>query len=689
VRIEESIEVEAPREAVWEEVRDPARYGRFLHGLGTWEPQSDGEPGLGSRYRMRLTVGPTQAGGLLELVEYEEPTELAWTSILGVDQRGRWRLRESAGGGTKVTVRLYYQAPGRVFGALADRLAAPRVRESLRTALESLKHRVEGSGTGAQTGATGLGELAGGLAEGARVAVRARLLRPERPDRLLRAGAALWRYGATPAAGFAASAARFPDRAAILDEAGALTFAQVHRRTNALAHALADAGVLEGDGVAVMCRNHRGFVEAVGALSKLGANSLLLNTSFAGPQLADVVQREKPRALIYDQEFAELLSEAGHRRKRFVAWEEEPGSASDPTLEELVAEGDPDDVVGPVHEGRVVILTSGTTGTPKGAARAQPGGALGTLTALLARIPLRARETTMIAAPLFHAWGFAHLALGLGLGSTYVLQRRFDPEQTLAAAACHRASVLVAVPVMIQRIMELPPEVRRRWDLSALRVVALSGSALPGDLAARFMDEFGEVIYSLYGSTEVGWAAVAGPEDLRTAPGTAGTPPRGTELRILDDEGGTLPPGEVGRIFVRNDMLFEGYTGGGGKELVDGFMSTGDVGRLDERGHLFVEGRDDEMIVSGGENVFPREVEDLLAGHSDVAEAAVIGVEDERFGQALKAFVVPRAGASPSADDLRAFVKENLARFKVPREVELLDELPRNSTGKVLKRELA
>jgi fatty-acyl-CoA synthase len=690
VRIEESIELAAPREEVWAEVRDPARYGRFLSGLGTWEPQGDGQPGLGARYRMRLTVGPTQAGGLVELVEYDEPSELAWTSILGIDQRGRWRLRDAPGGGTKVTVRLAYQVPGRLFGALADALSAPRVRASLRTALASLKRRVEGGpGEAESKGAiAGVGAVAAGVAEGARVVARARLIRPERPDRLLRAGAAVLRYGATPAAGFAASAARFPNRPAILDEAGMLTFAEVHRRTNALAHALSDAGVVEGDRVAIMCRNHRGFVEAVGALSKLGVHSLLLNTSFAGPQLADVVAREKPRALVYDEEFAELLAEAGRRRKRFVAWEEEPGSASDPTLEELVAAGDPQDVVGPSQEGRVVILTSGTTGTPKGAARAQPSGALGTMTALLSRIPLRARETTMIAAPLFHAWGFAHLALGLGLGSTYVLRRRFDPEQTLAATARHRASTLVAVPVMIQRIMELPPEVRRRWDLSALRVVALSGSALPGDLATRFMDEFGEVIYSLYGSTEVGWAAVAGPEDLRAAPGTAGTPPRGTDLRILDEEGGELPEGQTGRIFVHNDMLFEGYTGGGGKDMVDGFMSTGDVGRIDEEGRLFVEGRDDEMIVSGGENVFPREVEDLLADHPKVAEAAVVGVEDERFGQALKAFVVPRQGASPSAEELRGYVKENLARFKVPREVEMLDELPRTSTGKVLKREL-
>jgi fatty-acyl-CoA synthase len=176
---------------------------------------------------------------------------------------------------------------------------------------------------------------------------------------------------------------------------------------------------------------------------------------------------------------------------------------------------------------------------------------------------------------------------------------------------------------------------------------------------------------------------------MRTAPGTAGKAPRGTVLKILEEDGGReLPTGETGRIFVGNEMLFEGYTGGGEKEVVDGLMSTGDVGHVDEEGRLFVEGRDDEMIVSGGENVFPAEVEDQLAKHEAVKDVAVIGVDDEKFGQALKAFVVKKGGAKLSEDDAKKYVKANLASFKVPREIEFMDELPRNATGKVLKREL-
>jgi fatty-acyl-CoA synthase len=208
-------------------------------------------------------------------------------------------------------------------------------------------------------------------------------------------------------------------------------------------------------------------------------------------------------------------------------------------------------------------------------------------------------------------------------------------------------------------------------------------------MAIRWMDLFGDNIYNLYGSTEVAYATVATPEDLREAPGTAGKPLRNTVVKILDENGEELPLGETGRIFVGSDTAFEGYTGGGNKESVGGLLSSGDVGYFDEAGRLHVSGRDDEMIVSGGENVFPREVEDLLAEHGEIAEAAVIGVDDEEFGQRLKAFVVVKdGGKGPSEDDLKGYVKQNLARYKVPREVVFLDELPRNATGKVLKREL-
>jgi acyl-CoA synthetase (AMP-forming)/AMP-acid ligase II len=522
----------------------------------------------------------------------------------------------------------------------------------------------------------------------ARTLAEAGILRPTRPDKALRIANALRRWGPTPAAGYTAAAIRDPDGTAIIDELGTLTFDEVHRRTNALAHSLSDAGVKEGDGVAIMCRNHRGFIDATVACSKLGAHALYLNTAFAGPQITDVVKREKPVALVYDEEFEGLTHDAGERRKRFIAWHDGATKLKDPLLEDLIEAGDPDDVVPPAEKGRVVILTSGTTGTPKGAQRKQPQ-SLDPAAALFSKIPLRAGERTMIAAPMFHSWGFAHFTLGMGLGSTLVLRRKFDPEDTLSATAQHECTALVVVPVMLQRILELAPETIDIYDLSALRVIAASGSALPGDLAVKVMDRFGDVLYNLYGSTEVAWATIATPEDLRTAPGTAGRPPRGTVVKLVDEEGNEVGPGETGRIFVGNEMAFDGYTGGGNKQSLGGLLSSGDVGHFDSGGRLFIDGRDDEMIVSGGENVFPREVEDLLADHDAVDEVAVIGVDDEKFGQRLKAFVVVTQGAQVDADELKDLVKAHLARYKVPREIEFLDELPRNATGKVLKRELA
>jgi acyl-CoA synthetase (AMP-forming)/AMP-acid ligase II len=514
------------------------------------------------------------------------------------------------------------------------------------------------------------------------------ILAPTRPDRLLKMGQAYLTWGPTPAAGYAVGAARHPDRVAIVDELGTLTFADVVDRSNRLANALSDRGMNEGDEVAIMVRNHRGFVDISVALGKLGAHGLYLNTAFAGPQITDVVKREKPKALVYDEEFADLVADAGARRRRFIAWQEGEEKPADPLLEDLIAAGDPSEPVPPDQTGRQVILTSGTTGTPKGANRPNPT-SLDPLASMLSRIPLRARETTMIAAPLFHPWGFAHGAIGLALGSTLVLKRKFDPEATLSLTAQHQATALVVVPVMLQRILELPPDVIGRYDLSSLRVIPVSGSALPGELATKVMDQFGDVLYNLYGSTEVAWATIATPEDLRAAPGTAGRPPRGTTVKIFDEEGHELPTGEVGRIFVGNDMLFAGYTGGGGKDRIGNLMATGDVGRFDEAGRLFVEGRSDDMIVSGGENVFPREVEDTIAEHPNVSEVAVIGVEDEKWGQALKAFVVTADGAKLTEQDVKDHVKKNLAGYKVPRQVEFLDELPRNATGKVLKRELS
>jgi fatty-acyl-CoA synthase len=520
----------------------------------------------------------------------------------------------------------------------------------------------------------------------ARVLTQAGVIQPFGPVTLVGLVKALRSGGMGLAGGFTAVAIRFPTRTGLVDELGDLTFREIDERSNALADELSKLGVGEGDGVALLARNHRGFVDAALAIAKLGADVLLLNTAFAAPQLGEVCEREGAKFIIHDEEFDDLVDRANVSVPRLLAWTDGDSGTLSETIEELIARGSRERRNPPERQGRMVILTSGTTGTPKGAPRG--GGNFDAAVALLERIPLRSGWRTHIAAPLFHTWGFAHLMLSMLLGSTAVLTRRFEPENALKVLTEEKCDSFVVIPVMLQRILRLPQETLDSYDLSHVKVVAASGSAMPGNLATEWMDQFGDTLYNIYGSTEVAWASVAQPKDMRAAPGTAGKPPVNTIVRLYDHEGHEVPVGETGRIFVGNSMLFEGYTGGGNKESIDGLMSSGDVGRFDEEGRLFVEGRDDEMIVSGGENVFPKEVEDCLARHDGVVEVAAIGVDDDEFGTRLRAFIVRAEGVDVDEQQLRDHVKANLARYKVPRDFVFLEELPRNATGKILKREL-
>src|SRR3954451_14165536 len=281
---------------------------------------------------------------------------------------------------------------------------------------------------------------------------RAGFVRPERPDTLARLAQIMMRWGFTPAAAAAAAAARYPNETALIDELGDLTFLESHRRSNALANALQDRGVVEGDGVAILARNHRYFMETTVACAKIGARALYLNTSFAPPQAREVLEREKPKATVYDAEFSKLISHAtqGRRTKRFVAWvtQDDDPITGDERMEDLVETTDPDDLVPPEEDPKFVILTSGTTGTPKGASRSAPKG-IDPIGGLLGRVPYRMREKHFIAAPLFHAWGIGEFIVAEAFSSTIVLKNKFSPEGTLKAIDEHKPQVLIVVPVML------------------------------------------------------------------------------------------------------------------------------------------------------------------------------------------------------------------------------------------------
>lgn len=522
----------------------------------------------------------------------------------------------------------------------------------------------------------------------ATVLVRSGMITLLRPDKYLRMASAGRRYGANPLVGFSLAAARAPHAVGLVDERGSLTWSELDRRADAVGVGLLSLDDRPVTTVGILCRNHRGFVEALVGTARIGADALLLNTGFSGPQLADVLEREGAQVLVYDEEFAELVAHARNRVEglvEVVGWTD--GTTDSPTVERLVEEHLGQRPPRPAAGGRIILLTSGTTGTPKGARRSGSGGA-GALAAMLSRIPWRAGQTVVVAAPMFHAWGFGQLAIAASMTCTVVTRRRFDPEATLRLVEEHDASGLAVVPVMLERIVDLPVEVLDRHPLPSLRFATASGSRMRPDAVTAFMDRFGDVVYNSYNATEAGLITTAVPSDLRIAPDTAGRPVSGTEIEILDDDFAPVPVGAVGRIAVLSDSKFEGYTSGDTKDSHGDHMLSGDVGRLDERGLLFVVGRDDEMIVSGGENVYPLEVEQTLAEHPEVHEVTVVGVDDAAYGQRLAAFVVRREGAGVGAEELKQHVKAQLAGYKVPRDVVFLDELPRNASGKIMKRDL-
>jgi fatty-acyl-CoA synthase len=490
------------------------------------------------------------------------------------------------------------------------------------------------------------------------------------------------------------NARRHPDQAALIDEEGELTYQELDDAAHAVANGLIEKGVKGGDGVAILARNHRWFVIANYGAARAGARIILLNSEFSGPQVKEVSEREGAKVIIYDDEYCKAVSKAEPELGKLRALGTNPDSdedsgSEDETLADLIKRSSKDPAPKASKHASIIILTSGTTGTPKGANRSTPP-TLAPVGGILSHVPFKANEVTSLPAPMFHALGYLHATIAMFLGSTLVLRRKFKPPLVLEDIAKHKATALIVVPVMLSRILDTLEKVddKERPDLSSLKIIFVSGSQLGAELANRALDDVGPVIYNMYGSTEIAFATIAGPHDLEKNAATVGPVVKGVKVKILDDNGKELPQGDVGRIFVGNAFPFEGYTGGGHKQIIDGLMSSGDVGYFDEHGLLYVSGRDDEMIVSGGENVFPAEVEDLISGHPDVVEATAIGVEDKEYGHRLRAFVVKKDGADLDEDGVKKHVRENLARYKVPREVVFLDELPRNPTGKILKREL-
>ncbi|WP_067860364.1 acyl-CoA synthetase [Nocardia shimofusensis] len=481
-----------------------------------------------------------------------------------------------------------------------------------------------------------------------------------------------------------------PDRPALVDERGELSYRELDDQSTAVARGLQAAGITEGTVVAVLARDHRGLLMSKIAAGKLGARIALMNTGFAKPQFAEVCAREKVQAVLHDSEFLDLLDALPPELPRYLTWVDEGTDIPQgtKTFDDLIAENSTEELPPPSTPGGFIILTSGTTGLPKGAPRTKVSPFA--TAQFLDRMPFKKFDTMVIVSPIFHSTGLGTWLIGSILANKIVVRRRFDAEATLKMVSDHKADILVAVPTMLHRMVELPEEVRAKYDTSSLKAIILAGSALSPELSVRAAEVFGPVVHNLYGSTEVAIATIAKPDELAIAPGTVGRPPITCDVRLYDENDQRIEGNNVtGRIFVRSGAPFEGYTDGRHKQIIDGYMSTGDMGHFQDQGLLMVDGRDDDMIVSGGENVYPQEVENLLLERDDVFDAAVVGVDDVEFGKRLRAFVVPEPGKpQPDAEELKAYIKSNLARYKVPRDVVFLDDLPRNATGKLLRRTL-
>ncbi|ALR11778.1 fatty-acid--CoA ligase [Mycobacteroides saopaulense] len=525
-------------------------------------------------------------------------------------------------------------------------------------------------------------------------AITSGALTPMGPRAVAALARSLWQLGPTPALLLAASAIRFPDRVALIDDSGPLTYRQLQLRAQAIAASVYALAPSAPRSVGIVCRNHRGFVEAMIAGAQLGAELVFINTELTPQQLQAILRRHEPDVLVFDEEYAAAVRDAQYEGLRVLGWRQNPDAEDLPTLDDLAGQRHPT----PPRVSRAVkltLLTSGTTGLAKGVPRAIKLRQLVLMcVTAMATVRLRSRDRVFVAPPFFHGFGLAALLGPLALGGTALCRRRFDAAQAIEDIARERLTVLMAVPVMLQRILALPGLDKGIACGLSLRLIVTGAAPISSSTVSGVLNAFGPILVNGYGSTEAGVVAIAAPEDLVAAPNTIGRTALGVSVRILSEDRREVPDGETGMIFVRGGLEYEGYTPDKAarptaKEVVDGHVNTGDMGHFDADGRLYIDGRSDDMIVSGGENVFPGEVEDRLTTHPDIADAVVIGVPDDEYGQVLRAFVVAAAGAcAPSEDALKAHIRDGLERYKVPKRFVVLDEIPRNASGKVFRAQL-
>ncbi len=486
-----------------------------------------------------------------------------------------------------------------------------------------------------------------------------------------------------------------PDKECVVDGDRRYTWRAFDQAVNQLAHAIAARGGAAAP-VACMLGNGADYLIAQQALARVGAVVVQIGYRSKPAEVAYILGNAEPAAAIvgaaYADTFAEAMRQAGSRCQVIVA-----GADGAPPVGERwddAVAGQPGDLPPTARSGDgggVIVYTSGTTGKPKGATRSWKQTGFDAVADMVAQVGMNHDDRHLVVCPLYHSAAPAFVAITMSLGATTVLMNHFDPEACLALIERERITSTLMVPTMLVRITALPAAVRRRYDTSSLRWIMSGAAPLATETARQVEAQFGPVLWNFYGATETGLVTLAGPGEHTARPGTVGRAMRGNQIRLLDDAGAEVPAGQVGEVYVRNSMLIGGYhknRDATDKSIKDGFFSVGDLGRLDGDGFLYMESRKHDMVISGGVNIYPREIEDHLHTHPAIFDVAVVGVPDPEWGETLRAYVVVRPGHALTADEVADYCRRELADYKRPRQVVFVDELPRNPTGKILKREL-
>ncbi len=488
-----------------------------------------------------------------------------------------------------------------------------------------------------------------------------------------------------------------PDKTALVDQDRRLTYSALNRRVNRMANALSGLGLGRGDRVAVLLHNRAEWAEVMFAMGKLKTSSVPVGYRLKGPEIEFIMNNSEAKAMILGEEFLDVIApvmtlfEHVPPGNFIIIGEKVPHGLR--AYEEVIAAGSEEEPpTNPEENASSILYTSGTTGTPKGAYRAVQPRDLETLVDIIGQFGFSMNDTHLVSCPLYHSappfFAYVHFLFG----GTVVVSRQFDPEQFLATVEREKVTTAFLVPTQLNRIAHLPEAVKHKYDLSSMRALITGAAPCHHSTKVKTIALFGpSCFYEFYGATETGINTILRPEDQLRKIGSCGRVVAGNQIRIVGEDGKEVPAGQVGELYVKNSVLITGYfknENATKESLLEGYFSVGDMAKVDEEGYFTIVDRKKDMVISGGVNIYPVEIETVIRAHPDVFDCVVFGVPDEDWGERLHACVSLRPGHGTSAESILAFCKDRLADYKIPREVEFVEEIPYNPSGKPLKREL-